>query len=105
MTSEPIFSPARAFTATDAERFQQLAAAAKCIDDDDYGTDRQIDAENAFYREVTDAFGFGNPGFADELADFITATKMATDEHIDWTMSMVRDAIHNISPEAARGDD
>ena len=33
-------------------QLQELAKLARCVDDADWGSDRQVDAENAFYQEA-----------------------------------------------------
>jgi hypothetical protein len=75
---------------------RELAAAARPIDDDDYGTARQIDAENDFF-DTLDLYLAGLS--REKLEAFDTfCLKATTDERITeglrlatWAMSM-----HNI---------
>lgn len=62
------------------------AQAAKCIDEADYGSDRQIEAENAFFEEVEALVG------PDSWEGFEGRTlKAATDERIDAAMEMLQE--------------
>lgn len=96
---EPIFSPAARFTAEDMADLHAMAEAARPINDQDWGSDRQIAAENDFHEQIVEMFGCGNDGFSDEVSCFVTGTKMTTDEAIDWAMESARDAWANISAE------
>jgi hypothetical protein len=47
---------AEKLTSENISQLQELAKQARCIDPADYGSNRQVDAENAFYEAARPAF-------------------------------------------------
>jgi hypothetical protein len=66
--------------------FEKMAAAARPIDDDDWGSDRQIEAENAFFGACPhDADG---NVFSEDFENY--CLKATTDEMIDEALRLWR---------------
>jgi hypothetical protein len=64
--------------------FNELAARARPINDDDWGSKRQIDAQNLFFQEVEKVLP------ADKFADLDNyCLKATTDEMIDRALEML----------------
>lgn len=65
---------------------EQLAAEARSIDDDDWGSERQVDAENRFFDECRRH----RPATFDDAGDFADwCLKATTDERIDEAMRLL----------------
>lgn len=69
---------------------EELAREARPIHDEDYGSDRQIAAENRFYEELAHRYPvtFSEDGDG-EYAHW--ALKATTEERIDYAMQLVRE--------------
>ncbi len=61
-----------------------LASAARPIDDDDWGSDRQIEAENAFFQKIETIL---SEAAWEELTDY--CLKATSDEAIDEALRQV----------------
>lgn len=64
-----------------------MAAKARPTSDEDYGSERQVDAENEFFDMVRDALG--EPDYT-WLTDRINGPRCNTDEAIDEAIAAVR---------------
>lgn len=74
----------------DTVNFDELAAAARPIDDADWGSDRQINAQNAFF----DAIEARYPNlFDNDFGSF--AIKATTKELIDEALKLVKQEMNN----------
>lgn len=70
-----------------SDRLIALARKAKPISDDDWGSDRQIDAESELYRDLLKVFG--SDSMAD-LEDKSMAHKATVDESLDNVIEFIK---------------
>lgn len=78
--------PCYAITPAKMAEFERLAQDARPVDEEDWGSERQVDAENAFY----DAIGFTDYDIAlgEGFRDFVH--KATTDEGLDEALRLLR---------------
>lgn len=70
--------------------FEELAAYAKPLDDTEWGSNRQIEAENTFFHIAREQF----PELFSDNSDFsMWALKATTDEMLDHAMALIRKAM------------
>lgn len=75
---------------------ESLAAAARPIDDAEWGSERQIEAQNAFFIACEDVFP---ADFADDSEFSAWVMKATTDEMIDCALGIVRDRVAGREPK------
>ena len=67
--------------------FEELIQCAKPISDDDYGSDRQVDAEIVLYDSVRETFG---EEFAAYWVDKSEFCRMTVDESLDFIYNEIK---------------
>lgn len=75
------------------EELERLAASARPMNDDDCGSDRQVNAENLFFDRVAGLLD-GPEGTAwDDLCNY--CSKATPEERIDEAMRVLREAVRS----------
>jgi len=71
------------------KELETLAETGRPLDDDDYGSERQVDAENLFWFKLHDVFGdgFGEVGLGEDFDRW--CLKATTEEMLDEALKLI----------------